>query len=209
MGAGLSKMGFSMIGRYPAVSLALLLGAAVLVSGGEPVSAQSKELSDRSVGVLMQYAWELTPPKFTAPDGKIIEIDKSKPKDTMVSLDVAREVIKVGRLSAHAQSCDLIEEQRANYLTLIRREEAKSHWTPQQLLYITQLHTTTVLMMTGRLLVVEKEGEKVVSEKEVKAGRVASCTDTERDRVKSQITSYISSGPVKAAEPVKAGTQTK
>jgi len=157
----------------------------------------------------MQYAWELTPPKFSAPDGKIIEVDKTKPKDTIVSVEVAREVIKVGRLSAHAQSCDLVEEQRANYLTLIRREEAKSAWTQQQLLYITQLHTTTVLMMTGRLLVVEKEGEKVISEREVKAGRAASCTDAERDRVKAQITSYIGSAPVKAAEPVKAGSQTK
>jgi hypothetical protein len=209
MGAGLTKMGLSMFGRYASGGLALLFGAAALAFGGEPVLAQSKELSDRSVNVLMQYAWELTPPKFTSPDGKTIEVDKTKPKDTVVALDVAREVIKVGRLSAHAQSCDLIEEQRANYLTLIRREEAKGSWSQQQLLYINQLHTTTVLMMTGRLVVVEKEGEKVISEKEVKSGTIASCTEAERDRVKAQITTYINSAPVKAAEPVKAGTQTK
>ena len=63
----------------------------------------------------MQYAWALTPAKFTAPDGKTILVDKSKPKDVIVSLDIAREIIKVARLSAYAQLCDLAEEQRANY----------------------------------------------------------------------------------------------
>ena len=164
----------------------------------------------------MQYAWAYTPPKFTSPDGKTIEIDKTKPKEAMVALDVGREVIKVGRLSALAQSCELAEEQRANYLTLMRREQAKSQWTDQQLLYISQLHTTTVMIMTGKLLLVEKQGEKVVSEREVK-GRVESCTDTERQRVKAQIAAYINAAPpagtaaataaAKTAEPVNAGVK--
>jgi hypothetical protein len=63
--------------------------------------------------------------------------------------------------------------------------------------------------MTGKLLLVEKEGEKVVSEREVKQGRSESCTDTERQRVKAQVTAYINAaGPTpaatKTAEPVKA-----
>ena len=181
--------------------------ALALFAGNAPASAQNKDLSDRSVQVLMQYAWALTPPKFTAPDGKTIQVDKAKPKDAMVPLEVAREVIKVGRLSAHAQSCELLEEQRANYLTMMRREQAKSKWNDQQLLYISQLHTTTVMMMTGKLLLVEKEGEKVVAEREIKPGRVESCTDTERQRVKAQITTYIASpaaGP--SAEAAQAKT---
>ena len=194
--------------------LALTLGLAA--SAVAPVQAQNKDLSDKSVQVLMQYAWALTPPKFTAPDGKTIEVDKTKPKDVMISLDVAREVIRVGRLSAHAQSCELTEEQRANYMTLMRREQAKSHWTDQQLLFISQLHTTTVMIMTGKLLLVEKEGEKVVSEREVKPGRAESCNDPERQRVRAQIASYINAAApptaapsTKTAEPVKAGVQKK
>src|SRR5688572_1599042 len=84
---------------------AVLLGAIFSV----PAPAQTKELSEKSVKLLMQYAWALTPPKFTSPDGKVIEVDKSKPKDVIVEVDVAREVIKVARLSAYAQICNLTE----------------------------------------------------------------------------------------------------
>ena len=212
MGAGLSKRCWSKIAGCAGVGASFLLAVVVTAAGSSPVLAQNKELSDKSVQVLMEYAWALTPPKFTAPDGKTIEVDKTKPKDAIVSLDVAREVIKVGRLSAHAQSCELTEEQRANYLTLMRREQAKSQWSDQQLLYISQLHTTTVMMMTGKLLLVEKDGEKVVSQREIKPGRAESCTDTERQRVKTQIVAYINAAPTpaaKAAEPLKAGTQKK
>jgi len=212
MGAGLSKRCWSRTERCAGAVAGLMLAAALAAAGSVPVLAQNKELSEKSVQMLMQYAWALTPPKFTAPDGKTIEVDKSKPKDVIVSIDVAREVIMVGRLSAHAQSCELTEEQRANYLTLMRREQAKSQWSDQQLLYISQLHTTTVMMMTGKLLLVEKAGEKVVSEREIKSGRAESCSDTERQRVKTQIAAYINTAPAQAAktaEPAKAGTQKK
>ncbi len=212
MGAGLTKMGWSIIGRFAGGSLGLALAATVVMFGGAPVKAQGKELSEKSVALLMQYAWALTPPKFTAPDGKTIEVDKSKPKEVIVPLDTAREVIKVARLSAYAQLCELPEEQRANYQTLMRREEAKASWTQQQLLYINQLHLFTVMTLTGKVAIVDgKEGDKQVVVQDKKAATTASCTDTERDRVKAQITAYISSAPpaAKTAEPVRAGTQKK
>jgi hypothetical protein len=178
-----------------------------------PALPQTKELSDRSVRVLMDYAWDLTPPKYTSREGKTIVVDKSKREDVMIPLDVAREVIKVGRLSAHAQVCNLKEEQRANFLTMIRRVKAKSKWSDQQLLYISRLHQTTIMMVSGRLMVVEKEGAKVVSEREIKAGRAESCTETERKRVKEQIDSYIDAkAPVasgKAPPPLKTGATPK
>ena len=65
-------------------------------------------------------------------------------------------------------SCELAEEQRANYQTLMRREEAKSTWTDQQLLYISQLHLFTVMTLTGKVQIVEKEGDKQVVVKETK-----------------------------------------
>lgn len=183
-----------------------------LLSGGSTL-AQGKQLSDRSVQLLMQYAWALTPPKFTSPDGKTIEVDKSKPKEVMVSLEVAREVIKVARLSAYAQLCQLPEEQRANYQTLMRREVAKSKWTDQQLLYISQLHLFTVMTLTGKVQIVQKEGDKQVVVHESKAPKATSCNDSERQSVKAQIVSYINAAPAaapsKTAQPVKSGTQRK
>lgn len=199
-------MRWSVIGRYTSGGLGLAIAAAVLL-GGEPVLAQNKELSDKSVNLLMQYAWALTPPKFTAPDGKVIEIDKTKPQAVIVPLETARDVIRVARLTAYAQLCELPEEQRANYQTLMRREEAKASWTEQQLLYINQLHLFTVMTLTGKVSIVDKEGEKgdkQVVVQEGKAAKTASCTDTERERVKAQIVSYINSAPpAKAAGPVK------
>ena len=193
------------------VGAGLACAAAVALLSGTPTSAQVKEMSEKSVQLLMQYAWALTPPKFTSPDGKTINVDKSKPKDVIVSVDVAREVIKVARLSAYAQLCELIEEQRANYQTMMRREVAKSKWTDQQLLYISQLHLFTVMTLTGKIQIVQKEGEKQVVVQESKAAKDSSCNDTERQRVKAQITTYINAaaGPSKTAQPVKSGAEKK
>ena len=68
----------------------------------------------------------------------------------------------VARLSAYAQVCDSIEEQRANYRTFMKREEAKGKWSDQQLLFINQLHLFTVMTLTGRSPLVEKDGDKEV-----------------------------------------------
>ena len=185
---------------------AALLGA--LFSA--PAPAQTKELSEKSVKLLMQYAWALTPPKFTSPDGKVIEVDKSKPKEVIVEVDVAREVIKVARLSAYAQICNLTEEQRANYQTLMRREQAKKSWSDQQLLYISQLHLFTVMTLTGKVQIVEKQGDKQVVVQEGKApATAASCDDSERDRVKAQIAAYINATPAPPASSVKTGSTPK
>ena len=80
----------------------------------------------------MEYAWTLTPEQFTKPDGKTIVVDKTKRDEVIVPLDVAREVIRVGRLSAHAQVCDLREEQARNHSSLMRREVQAKKWTPSR-----------------------------------------------------------------------------
>ena len=185
--------------------VALAWAAALLAGAHAPAMAQSKELSDKSVLTLMKYAWGMVPQKFTTPLGKTIEVDKTKPSESIVPLETAREIIHAARLSAYAQLCELIEEQRANYQTMMRRELAKSKWTDQQLLYISQLHLFTVMTLTGKVQIVQKEGEKQVVVQESKAARDASCNDTERQRVKAQITTYINAaaGPSKTAQPVK------
>ena len=156
-----------------------------------PAMAQNKELSDKSVLTLMQYAWSLVPNKFTSPDGKVIEVDKSKPSEVVVPMETAREAIKVARLSAYAQVCDLIEEQRANYHTFMKREEAKGKWSDQQLLFINQLHLFTVMTLTGKVKLVEKDGDKEVILNSDKPEKAPTCTDTEKKKVESQIKSYV------------------
>jgi hypothetical protein len=192
----------------------LVFAAALVVVVGTTAQAQGKELSDKSVSLLMQYAWAMTPQKFTTPQGKVIEVNKSKPNEVVVPLDIAREVVRVGRLTAYAQLCELPEEQVANYQTLMRREEAKTKWSDQQMLYINQLHLFTVMTLTGKVQIVEKEGDKQVVVKEGKPAKTETCTDTERKKVKEQILAYVNSAPPvqtpaasKTAEP--KGTQKK
>lgn len=178
------------------VSAALVAGAAML----GPVAAQASdgELSDRSVQVFMEYAWSLTPQQFSKQDGTVIIVDKSKPEQAMVPIDVAREVIRVGRISAHAQVCNLPEEQVLNHRSLMRREVAKEKWNDQQELYINQLHLTTVMLLTGKIRLVEKDGDKEVVVDEGKAPQ-QSCTDEQREKVKELITAYVQSGPALAS----------
>jgi hypothetical protein len=115
-------------------------------------------------------------------------------------------------MSAYAQLCELPEEQRANYQTLMRREEAKTKWSDQQILFINQLHLFTVMTLTGKVQLVEKDGDKQVVVQEGKAVKTESCTDTERKKVQDQIMAYVNSAPPPtsaAAEPPGAGAGAK
>ncbi len=189
---------------------AKLLAAAIVVSGAtgfvagpDRAYAQGKDLSDKSINTLMDYAWAITPAKFTLPSGKEIVVDLTNRASAMVPLDTARNVIRVGRLSANAQICGLREEQGANYQTLMAREQANGKWSDQQLLFISQLHLLTVMMLTGKVAVVSSEGEDktvVVDEKakaEAAAKPVPTCSDTERQKVGEQIKAYLEAEPAK------------
>jgi len=172
----------------------VLAGVAALALVGGVSSAGAQDLSDHAVKSFMEYAWSLTPQQFSKPDGTVIVIDKAKKEQVIVPLDVAREVIKAGRLSAHAQICDLRDDQILNHRALMRREEVKKKWTPQQMVYISQLHLTTVMLLTGRIRLVEKQGDKevVVDEKKEPA---QSCTDEQKKKVKELITAYVAASP--------------
>lgn len=178
------------------VGAALAVGAAATLPA--VAHANEGELSDRSVQVFMEYAWSLTPQQYSKQDGTVIVVDKTKPEAAMVPVDVAREVIRVGRISAHAQVCDLPEDQVLNHRSLMRREVAKGKWSDQQQLYINQLHLTTVMLLTGKIRLVEKDGDKEVVVDETKAPQ-QSCTDEQRQKVKELITAYVQSGPALAS----------
>lgn len=178
------------------------VGAALMASAATlfPMTAGASdgELSDRSVQVFMEYAWSLTPQQYSKQDGTVIIVDKSKPDQAMVPVDVAREVIRVGRISAHAQVCNLAEEQVLNHRSLMRRELEKNKWSDQQTLYINQLHLTTVMLLTGKIRLVEKDGDKEVVVDETKAPQ-QTCSDEQREKVRGLITAYVQSGPALAS----------
>jgi hypothetical protein len=174
-----------------------------LTFGTAGTAQAAEELSEKSIQSFMDYAWSLVPQQFTKPDGKTIVVDKKKKDEVMVPLDVAREVVRVGRLSAHAQICELIEDQVSNYSSLMRREVDKKKWTDQQLLYISQLHLTTVMLLTGKIKLVENQGDKQVVVEEGK-DHYQTCTPEQKSKVKDVIAAYVKTGPALAAAPVAA-----
>jgi len=181
---------------------AMVLATTMLLLGSPgALLAQTKELSDKSVLTLMKYAWSMVPEKFTTPLGKTILVDRSKPSESIVPMETAREVIHVARLSAYAQLCELAEEQRSNYQTYMRREEAKGKWTDQQMLFINQLHLFTVMTLTGKVQLIEKDGDKQVVVQEGKPVKTESCSDTEKQKVQAQIMAFVNANPTPAAPP--------
>lgn len=185
-------------------AMTLLAASGVFGQVVDPALAQGKDLSDKSINTMMDYAWAITPAKFTLPSNKEIVVDKNNRAAAMVPIESAREIVKVGRLSANAQICGLREEQATNYQSLMARETAKSKWSDQQLLFISQLHLLTVMMLTGRVSVVAREGEdsKVVVEDHSKdeAPKPVTCSDTERQKVSEQLRAYLSTEAAPAAE---------
>jgi hypothetical protein len=172
----------------------VLAGVAALALMGNAAPAGAQELSEHAVKSFMEYAWSLTPQQFSKPDGTVIVIDKTKKDKVLVPLNVAREVIMAGRLSAHAQICDLRDDQILNHRAMMRREEVKQKWTPQQMVYISQLHLTTVMLLTGRIKLVEKQGDKEVVVDDKKEPAVT-CTEEQKKKVKELITAYVAASP--------------
>ncbi len=158
-------------------------GAAMMAACVLAIPASAQELSEKATRAFMEYAWSLTPEAFTKPNGETILIDKKKKSEVLVPLNVARDVIRVGRLSAYAQVCELAQEQADNHNSLMRREIASKKWTPQQIVYINQLHLTVVMLLTGRVKLVEKDGGKdVVIEEGAKQAQT--CTAEQKQKVK-------------------------
>lgn len=178
-----------------------MAASAALALGG-PAAAQqgSKELSEKSVTTLMNYAWSILPQKFTAPNGKTIEVDKKK-RDALVPIETGRDVIKAGYMSAQAQLCDMLDAQVANYNALMARERSKNKWTDQQLLYITTLHRMTIHMTAGKMRVVEKGADEAQVFLEPIEPSKDSCNEEKKKKVVDTIAEYVKTAPKLAAQP--------
>lgn len=168
--------------------------ALALAGSAANAAAQNQQLSEQAVKKYMDYAWSLTPQKFTTPDNKTIEIDRKNRDAVMVPIDVAREIIMTARMTAHAQICELPDAQVDNYRSLMLREEAKKKWSEQQMVYINQLHLTVVMLLNGKIKLLEQQGDKQVPIEE-KETPVRKMTDEECKAVRAKIAEYVQSGP--------------
>ena len=75
-----------------------------------------------------------------------------------------------------------------------------SEMDPQQMLFINQLHLFTVMTLTGKVQLIEKDGDKQVVVQEGKPAKTESCTDTERKKIQDQIMAYVSTSPPAAPD---------
>lgn len=163
-------------------------------------------LSDKSVNTIMTYAWQVLPAKFTAPSGKVIEVDKKKQDGAIIPIETARDIIRVGYNSAQAQVCEMWEAQVANFDTLMRIENAKKKWTDQQMLYITTLHRMTIHVVSGKIRVVDEKGELKVFLEPIEPSKEA-CPDEKRKKVADAIETYVKANSGGEQAPAKAVQQ--
>ncbi len=207
-GIGAKQLGpynMRMMSKNGLIAAAAMCAASALTAA--PVTAQQKELSEASIEKLMDYAWQITPERFTKPNGVTVEIGNDR-KIAEVPLEAAREIIRVSRLSAHAQVCDLKDEHATNYRTMMAREAIKKKWSEQQMVFINQLHLVTVMMLTGRAKLIEQEDgkePKVVEETSQDKFKATTCTTEERNKVRDAVTAYLKSGPQLAPADTAAG----
>jgi len=124
---------------------------------GAGTPSQSKGMSDSAVRVLMTYAFSIIPDDFKGPDGKPIKVDRSDPKPYLIPSDDARRVIRAATRSAYAEVCELPELGRANFDTLIKGEEARASWSPEQIQMINALYVFSVSYFTGNIKITAKE----------------------------------------------------
>lgn len=186
-------------------AISIIAGAAMLAASPVLAQGQTKELSDKSVAILMEYAWLILPSQMRVPD-RTIKVDKSQKDKVLVPVETARDVIKAGYMSAQAQLCDMMEAQAANYDALMRFERAKKKWTDQQLLYITTLHRMTIHMAAGKLRVVEKSKDEQLVILEAIEPQKSGCTDDKRKEITDKIVAYVKAAPIleKAETPPAA-----
>jgi hypothetical protein len=194
--------------RWPLVVAAGWAASSLALASGA-IAQQNKGLSDEAVKKYMDFGWELTPNTFTPPDGgKTITVDKTKRKDVMVPLDVARDVIQAGWWSAEAQLCGLAEEQTANFHTMMLRKMAEKKWTDQQLLFMRSLHLYIVMARSGQVEITQtgEDGKTVVTRQ--KPSRTGPCPEADIKRIKDYVTTYQNAGapPAAAEAPAAAAS---
>ncbi len=121
--------------------------------------APKDKLSDSAVRVMATFAWSIMPDEAPGLDGKPVKVDKSNPQKFFIPIDDARRVIKVATRSAYAEACNLVDLEKANYERLMKGEEGRKVWSPEQLMFINALHMFSVSYFTGNISMTEKNSD--------------------------------------------------
>jgi hypothetical protein len=121
-----------------------------------PESEQKGGLSDSAVRVLMTYALSIIPDTYGGPDGKPVKVNKSDPNQFVIPVDDARRIIHAATRSAYAEVCNLKDLEQANFVTMMRGEEARK-WSKNQMLLISALHMFSVSYFTGNIKITTEQ----------------------------------------------------
>jgi len=164
-------------------------GPQQLPPGAVQVIKAKKRPNDRTVRVIMSWAFAALPEKFKFANGKEITIDRSDPKKFYIPLDDARRVIRVAMRSANADLCGLQKLQVNNFRKMMKEEKVLGKWSPNQIIFIKQLHIATGLVVTGGFVA----GEETASDKDGSNDErnKYKCSDKERTRVTTSIETYL------------------
>lgn len=171
----------------------VVLGLGILLAIAMPVAAQDtktkKKPNDRTVRVIMSWAFAALPEKFKFADGEEIIIDRADPKKFYIPVDDARRVIRVAMRSSNADLCGLAKLQVGNFRKMMNNEKALEKWSRNQMIFIKQLHIATGLVVTGGFVAGKEatSGDNGANDRRNKYN----CSDKERARVTASIETYL------------------
>ncbi|MFQ5626383.1 MAG: hypothetical protein ACE5FM_06995 [Methyloligellaceae bacterium] len=150
---------------------------------------QKKSPSDRTVRVIMGWAFAAVPEKIKTKDGKEITIDRSDPSKFMIPIEDARRVIRVAMRSTNAKLCDLPKLEGQNFRKMMAKEKALGKWSPNQIRFIKMLHISAGLVITGGFTLGKKAEGK--DEEQNDKRKKYNCSAEEHARVKASIEAYL------------------
>jgi hypothetical protein len=162
------------------LALAALLGIAW--GGGADAQEKSGGVSEKTLKTLKLLAWQSLPSKIILADKRVVEIDKSDPKQIIIPDEDAQRIIRVAHLTARAHQCDLQELVIANRDALMKAEKALNKWSESQLHYINTLHLYTVQLLVGKIEVAE-EGKDPTAAPPPKPAETPQCSESEKKEI--------------------------
>lgn len=171
----------------------IALGLGLALVQAHSVAAQDtkkkKSPNDRTVRVIMGWAFAAVPEKIKTKDGKEITLDRSDPNKFMIPIDDARRIIRVAMRSTNAKICGLAKLEGQNFLKMMANEKALGKWSREQIKFIQMLHISAGLVITGGFTV----GEEAEREQDGKNDNLKkySCSEEQRLRVKARIEAYL------------------
>jgi len=172
----------------------VVLGVGILSLLALPVAAQGtkekKKPNERTVRVIMSWAFAALPEKFKIASGEEIKLDRTDPNKFYIPTDDARRVIRVAMRSANADLCGLQKLQVGNFRKMMNNEKILGKWTKYQVIFIKQLHIATGLVVTGGFQV-GKDGQDSTDASGEQRNKY-NCSDKERARVTASIETYLS-----------------